>query len=90
MTTTSLLSKTTDDAQLVERSLSGDAKAFGSIVERHQSLVCGLAYSACGNVHVSEDLAQETFITAWQQLRTLREKTNLRGWLCGIARNVIH
>lgn len=90
MNTSNLLSQNLDDAQLVERSLRGDTRAFGSIVERHQSLVCGLAYSACGNIHASEDLAQETFITAWRQLPTLREKNNLRGWLCGIARHVIH
>jgi RNA polymerase sigma factor (sigma-70 family) len=90
MNTATLIPGTTDDTQLVELSLLGDTRAFGRIVERHQSLVCGLAYSACGNVHVSEDLAQETFITAWQQLRSLREKSNLRGWLCGIARHVIH
>lgn len=90
MNTATLIPGTSDDAQLVELSLRGDTRAFGSIVERHQSLVCGLAYSACGNVHVSEDLAQETFITAWQQLGNLREKGNLRGWLCGIARHVIH
>ncbi len=90
MNTATLLPKASDDAQLVELSLRGDTQAFGSIVERHQSLVCGLAYSACGNVHMSEDLAQETFITAWQQLRNLREKGNLRGWLCGIARHVIN
>ena len=90
MNTATLIPETSDDAQLVELSLRGDTRAFGSIVERHQSLVCGLAYSACGNVHLSEDLAQETFITAWQQLRNLREKGNLRGWLCGIARHVIN
>ncbi len=90
MTTSTLISSTFDDAQLVELSLRGDTQAFGSIVECHQSLVRGLAYSACGNVHVSEGLAQETFITAWQQLLTLREKTHLRGWLCGIARHVIN
>ncbi|MBN8417692.1 MAG: sigma-70 family RNA polymerase sigma factor [Verrucomicrobia bacterium] len=90
MNTATLISGTSDDTHLVELSLRGDTRAFGNLVERHQSLVCGLAYSACGNVHVSEDLAQETFITAWQQLRTLREKGNLRGWLCGIARHVIN
>ncbi len=90
MNTATLIPETSDDAQLVELSLRGDTRAFGSIVERHQSLVSGLAYSACGNVHLSEDLAQETFITAWQQLRNLREKGNLRGWLCGIARHVIN
>lgn len=90
MNTATLIPRTTDDTQLVELSLLGDTQAFGRIVERHQSLVCGLAYSACGNVHVSEDLAQETFITAWRQLRNLREKGNLGGWLCGVARHVIH
>jgi len=90
MNTATLIPGTKDDAQLVELSLQGDTRAFSRIVQRHQALVCGLAYSACGNVHASEDLAQETFITAWQQLRTLREKGNLRGWLCGIARHVIN
>ena len=78
------------DAQLVERSLFGDAAAFGGIVERYQGLICGLAYSACGNPHLSEDLAQETFIAAWRQLRDLRETDKLKAWLCGIARNVIN
>ena len=90
MNTANLIPRSSDDARLVELSLQGDTQAFGSIVEKHQSLICGLAYSACGNMHVSEDLAQETFITAWHQLRNLRERGNLRGWLCGIARHIIH
>ncbi|MBI5396269.1 MAG: RNA polymerase sigma factor [Verrucomicrobia bacterium] len=78
------------DAQLVARSLDGDAEAFGKIVGRYQTLVCSLAYSACGNVHLSEDLAQDTFIAAWRDLRDLREPTKLKSWLCGIARNVVN
>lgn len=76
------------DVELVERSRGGDREAFGSIVERYQSLVCALTYSACGNLHASEDLAQVTFITAWCQLRNLQEPGKLKSWLCGIARNV--
>ncbi len=76
------------DVELVERSRGGDREAFGSIVERYQSLICALTYSACGNLHASEDLAQVTFITAWCQLRTLQEPARLKSWLCGIARNV--
>ena len=79
-----------DDTQLVARSLDGDTDAFGRIVERYQTLVCSLAYSACGNVHLSEDIAQETFIAAWRQLRTLREPVKLKSWLCGIARNAVN
>ena len=35
---------------------------------------------------LSEDLAQETFVAAWKQLPELREPSQLRAWLCGIAR----
>ncbi|HXI85446.1 MAG TPA: sigma-70 family RNA polymerase sigma factor [Verrucomicrobiae bacterium] len=76
------------DVELVERSCGGDREAFGSIVERYQSLICALTYSACGNLQGSEDLAQVTFITAWCQLRNLQEPGKLKSWLCGIARNV--
>jgi RNA polymerase sigma factor (sigma-70 family) len=76
------------DDQLWQRSREGDRAAFGQIVERYQSLICSLAYSACGNLARSEDLGQETFITAWQQLDDLREPAKLRPWLCGIVRNL--
>jgi RNA polymerase sigma factor (sigma-70 family) len=75
------------DSDLVARSLVGNSEAFGQIVSRYQSLICSLTYSATGSLGESEDLAQETFITAWKHLRHLREAPKLRAWLCGIARN---
>jgi RNA polymerase sigma factor (sigma-70 family) len=77
------------DTALVSQALSGDRGAFGQIVARYQSLICSMAYSATGNLSQSEDLAQDTFITAWKQLPHLREQGKLRAWLCGIARFVI-
>ena len=78
------------DATLVSASLAGNKDAFAEIVSRYQSLICSLAYSATGNLSHSEDLAQETFITAWRSLARLREPAGLRSWLCGIARNCIN
>ena len=78
-----------NDAELVTESLAGNRDAFGRIVSRHQSLICSLAYSATGSLTRSEDLAQETFVTAWKHLPELREPVKLRAWLCGIARNLI-
>ena len=66
------------DEQLWQKSQTGDREAFGHIVERYQSLICSLAYSACGDVARSEDLAQEAFIAAWQKLGELREPMRLR------------
>ncbi len=77
------------DADLVAESLEGDRDAFGQIVERYQTLITSLAYCATGNVNQSEDLAQETFVRAWQELAELREPAKLRPWLCSIARFLI-
>lgn len=78
------------DADLVARAVNGNRDAFGTIVERYQSLVCSIAYSGTGNLTRSEDLAQETFLAAWRQLPGLREPSSLRAWLCGIARNLVN
>jgi len=79
-----------NDAELVARTLAGDREAFSRIVSRYQILICSLAYSRIGHLGQSEDVAQETFITAWKHLRLLREPDKLRAWLCGIVRNRIH
>ncbi len=77
-----------DESQLIEQSLAGDHEAFRQIVDRHQGLVCALAFSASGDVAESEDIAQETFLTAWRSLGQLRSAEKLKSWLCGIARNL--
>jgi RNA polymerase sigma factor (sigma-70 family) len=90
MTTTMLSTAANNDADLVSATLSGNRDAFTQIVSRYQRLVCSLTYSATGNLGQSEDLAQETFITAWKNLALLRDREKLRQWLCGIARNRIN
>lgn len=89
ITTEELLAAETNDTDLVSGSLAGQRDAFKNIVERYQSLICSLAYSATGSVSQSEDIAQETFLTAWKQLSHLGDPSKLRAWLCGIARNLI-
>jgi len=90
MTTRTVSAEIFNDAELVGESLAGNRDAFGRIVSRYQSLICSLAYSATGRLGESEDLAQETFITAWKHLNHLRERDKLCAWLCGIARNRIN
>jgi len=90
MTTKIMPAVINNDAELVQGTLAGNRDAFGQIVSRYQSLICSLAYSATGSLGQSEDLAQETFMTAWKHLGHLRERDKLRAWLCGIARNRIN
>ncbi len=78
-----------NDVEWVSQSLAGSREAFSRIVQQYQSLICSLTYSATGDLSQSQDLAQETFIIAWKELRQLREPEKLRSWLCSIARSVI-
>ena len=89
MTTEAMNGAELNDAELVAESLEGNRDAFRLIVERYQTLISSLAYCATGNVSRSEDLAQETFVSAWKQLAELREPAKLRPWLCSIARFLI-
>lgn len=76
------------DTALVARARAGDREAFGRLVARHQAAVSAVTYSGIGDLGLSEDLAQETFLAAWRSLGELREPEKLRAWLCGIARNL--
>jgi RNA polymerase sigma factor (sigma-70 family) len=76
------------DVELVEASLRGEHQAFGHLVARYQDVVCAVSYSSTGDRNLSEDVAQETFIAAWSQLDRLRDKSVVRSWLCGMARNI--
>ena len=67
-----------------ERSLM----AFEEFVRRHQAAVVSVAYSICGDVTLSEDIAQEAFLAAWQTSEDLQEPQKSRAWVCGIARNL--
>jgi zinc protease len=76
------------DSHLWQLVCQGSAYSFEVLVRRYQSLVCSVAYSACGNLALSEDVAQETFWTAWRQRASLEQPDRLKAWLCGIARNL--
>jgi RNA polymerase sigma factor (sigma-70 family) len=83
------MSNVAGENELLQASLAGSKEAFGAIVQRYQSLVCAIAYSATGDIAGSEELAQETFLRVWKNLRQLEDLNNFRAWLCAIARNLV-
>lgn len=74
------------EAQLVERSLSGDLSAFNQIVDVYQTQVYNVAARTLGDRTVAEDVTQETFVSAYRALPSFRGGS-LRAWLMRIARN---
>lgn len=58
---------------------------FPQLVREHQAAIRSFLRRICLNFDEADDLAQETFITAWQQLHRFRGDSTFRSWLCGIA-----
>ena len=79
----------TDDKRLFEASIQGDTAAFEELVRKYQSLVCAITFSATARIDISEELAQEAFLSAWQNRLQLKESGKFRPWLCSIARNLV-
>src|SRR6478672_7750712 len=77
------------DAQLIARCLVGDDRhAFAELVKRHQSAVRAcLRKLTAGNHALADDLAQDTFVLAWRNLRSFRQEARFSTWLYRIATN---
>lgn len=77
------------DSDLIARVLAGeDRHAFSELVRRYQSPVRAfLTRMTRGDAHRADDLAQETFLKAWQKLNTFRGTAKFSTWLFGIAFN---
>ena len=60
---------------------------FGRLVELHYSAVVAVAYATTRDVGIAEDIAQDTFVAAWDSRDKLRDVSRVRPWLCSIARN---
>ena len=75
----------TFDEELVSRALLGEREAEGMLYRRHVQYVHRLVLRILGNREAAQDVVQDTFIIALEQLRCLRNPAAFRGWLAQIA-----
>jgi RNA polymerase sigma-70 factor (ECF subfamily) len=77
------------DSTLIARALVADDRhAFAELVKRHQSAVrATLRKLTAGNHALADDLAQETFVLAWRNLKSFRQEAKFSTWLYRIATN---
>jgi len=78
----------TEDGQIIYQCCNGDSAMFGFLVDKYREGVYALAYSKLGNFHDAEDVTQETFIKAFQKIRTLKRYDAFALWLSAIANNL--
>ncbi len=70
----------------VRRVLLGDTEAYSVITGMYMQKLYRIALSLCGNVHMAEDLVQDTLIDGYLRLGSLREPEKIGGWLSQILK----
>ncbi len=80
--------KEPDLTDLITRSQKGDVSAFGRLYQIFRESVFNVVYQMLGSVEDADDIAQETFVRAWERLRQLTSPYAFRNWLLSIAVNL--
>lgn len=76
-----------NETALIAQSLNGDHYAYGELVDRYKNAIYYHCFAIVRNEDAAEDIAQETFITAYYKLTLYKPQYRLSTWLFKIATN---
>ena len=74
-------------SNLLEQARLGDRAAFSAIVKLMMNPIVALTYKMTRDADAAMDLAQETFVSAWQNLSSFKGDARFENWLFRIATN---
>lgn len=76
-----------DDLYYIEALKKGNVQAFSVLVEKYQNMVYSLALKLLKKPEEAEELAQDTFIKAYQKIDSYEGKSKFSTWLYSITYN---
>lgn len=76
-----------EDIFYIEAVRKGNVSAFSVLIERYQDMVYSLALKLLKNTEDAEEMAQDTFIKAFQKLDMYEGKSKFSTWLYSITYN---
>lgn len=77
-----------EDAAVLKCVRQGETAAFGQLVKKYQDRLFNAILRMCGNRDDAEELCQETFVKALENLSRFRQDSRLYTWLFRIAMNL--
>ena len=87
MTSPSIYGDSSEDANLVRKSLGGDEEAFQEIVVKYRFRIFNICRSVVSDPGDAEDVLQEVFIKLFKNLKRVKDPSRLRSWLYSVALN---
>jgi RNA polymerase sigma-70 factor (ECF subfamily) len=76
------------DNDLVRSAIKGSEDAFTELYNRYKVRILNYLYGYIGNFATAQELAQETFISAYKNIGTFRFECKFSSWLYTIATNL--
>lgn len=77
-----------DDRELVTRCQAGDRDAFNNLMRRHQRRIFNAVLRILGDYSRAEEIAQDTFVRAYQAIKGFRQEAKFSTWIYAIAINL--
>jgi len=81
------MSHAVSESDLLQKIQDGDPQAFDEFVNLYGDRIYGFGLRMCGEREDARDVVQETFIKAFESLKTLKEPKALKSWLYRVASN---
>lgn len=75
------------EREIVLRCQNGDVEAMGLLVTQYQHWVYNIAYGMLGHHHDAEDIAQDSFLSAWENIGNFQFRSRFSTWLYRIVKN---
>lgn len=77
-----------NDEELARLSQAGSLGAFGALVDRYERRLVGFLWRRAGDAATAEDLAQETFVRAWERIGSFDSERRFSTWLFTIGARI--
>lgn len=75
---------------LVDRACQGDEEAFAALTGAVGDRCMAIAFRILRDVDLAEDAVQTSFVTAWRELRSLRDRDKFEAWLHRLVVNACY
>jgi len=76
-----------DDNHYIDRVLAGDSSAYSSLVAKHKNMVFSIALKILNSREDAEEIAQDSFLKAFESLGSFEKKSKFSTWLYRIVYN---
>ncbi len=75
------------DGLYIQKVLDGDTKAFQYFVRQYKDFAFSLSYSILKHTHLAEEALQDSFVKAFENLKSFKQESSFKTWLARIVIN---